>query len=92
MSHPNLENFKAKEARRLDKRNYKFYASRAKHTHTQLISSGQNKTQVKKKNLSIKTQLILLDKNKIQATQKKKKKYQHPLLNWIFPSESRSSI
>ena len=73
MSHPNLENFKAKEARRLDKRNYKFYASRAKHTHTQLISSGQNKTQVKKKNLSIKTQLILLDKNKIQATKKKKK-------------------
>lgn len=51
MSHPNLENFKAKEARRLDKRNYKFYASRAKHTHThtQLISSGQNKTQVKMK-------------------------------------------
>ena len=53
MSHPNLENFKAKEACRLDKRNYKFYASRAKHTHThtQLISSGQNKTQVKKKKL-----------------------------------------
>lgn len=50
MSQPNFENFKGKEACRLDKRKYKFYASREKkNTHIQLISSGQNKTQVKKK-------------------------------------------
>lgn len=52
------------------------------HTHTQLISSGQNKTQVKKKNLSIKTQLILLDKNKIQAKKKKKVSTPSPKLDF----------
>lgn len=71
MSQPNFENFKGKEACRLDKRKYKFYASREKkNTHIQLISSGQNKTQVKKKLKYQNTQLILLDKN----TCKKKKK------------------
>lgn len=45
-------------------------AEKKKHTHIQLISSGQNKTQVKKKLKYQNTQLILLDKN----TCKKKKK------------------